>query len=230
MNNVGSISFNSGNHIPVHQTPSLPKKDNLVDSKMSSLSKTLFKGALLGLAIGGAALYYMRNSSSPDAPNSDAPKVPELPKNICTIPEYAHMCENNFGIPRKEMPQIEGGVKGDFLNFLKNQTETGLNVVRTVIKAPDLTPIQNEMNTGKILGMVKDYKAGKFDPCKEEILVIVDDKGGNGEPVNYVLDGHHRYAACYLLDRQMNVIAIVDQVKKVLNSALSFPGVTKADL
>jgi hypothetical protein len=224
MVSVKLTSFNNGNNYPVNQTEPSLNKEKAVDSKTSGLSKTLFAGAMMGLVIGGSALYYAtRNSSASENP---PPVAPQLPKNICTIPEYSEMCEHNLGVPRNEMPQIVGDV---LKHFLGNQSAAGFTVSRTLMKATDLTPIQSEMNTQKVLGMVAAFNKGVFDPCKEEILITVGDRL-NGEPLNYVADGHHRYAACYILNRAMNVIAIDDQAQNVLNNAHLFPGVTRAEL
>lgn len=141
--------------------------------------------------------------------------------NLCKTPNYAHICEKNLGIPRNQMPQIEGDVKG---NFLANQSAEGINVLHTIMNARDLTPIQNEINLGRVFALIDDYKKGRFDPCKDEIMVAIDDE------INYVIDGHHRYAACNILERSLKVVAIWDYVRDLLEKANSFPGVEKFEL
>jgi hypothetical protein len=55
-------------------------------------------------------------------------------------------------------------------------------------------------------------------------MVAVDEK------INYVIDGHHRYAACNILERSLKVVAIWDCVRNLLEKANSFPGVEKFEL
>lgn len=200
------------------------------------LPKLALKCAFAGLLIGGGVLYYMRYFSPPDASETQTlaqnttgiPPQMELPMNICTIPEYAELCKGNLGIARVDMPQILGDVQKYFLG---NYSSQGIEVLHTTMPATGLTPIQGEMNTQKIFSMMEAHRAHRFNVCEEPILVTGGDiDPTTGDPIYFVADGHHRFAACNLLDLPMEVVVIKELATKVLTDALNFPGVFRAGL
>ena len=133
------------------------------------------------------------------------------PINMCdTRPGF---CDGNLGIPRENMPQIEGET---MTNFLKYHEEQGVTVEHTTMLAKELHPTQNEINQGMVLGIVAAAKAGTFKPCEAEILVSTD---------GHVVDGHHRWAACAELDLPIHVAAVGTSIENLLATSKTFPGV-----
>ncbi len=151
------------------------------------------------------------------------PKIPSLSKNLCDNSESASLCEGNLGIPRHEMPQVSGSGKCD---FLKEKESQGVKVEKRSIPAAQLTPVQNELSRTKVAELVESFNQGSINPCKKAILVSSQNKNDN----HYVIDGHHRYAACRLIGGHQEVIAIHDNVDNLLLELETFPGVRKSGL
>lgn len=113
-------------------------------------------------------------------------------------------CRGNLGLARIEMPVLEGRYLADFLMRLKkglldldnimgtkDWLESGdgsdqVSVRKVVEPAAKLKATQREINADKAEGMAQAAREGKFDPGKEPVLMSND---------NYILDGHHRWAA-----------------------------------
>jgi hypothetical protein len=93
----------------------------------------------------------------------------------------------NMGIPRKNMPQVPTNSKTDFLQELDRR---GISVERTEVNPLDLNPVQNEIQAEKSGGIMNREEAKNADPRlvpdTGRIIVSSDD---------YVMDGHHRWAA-----------------------------------
>ncbi len=147
--------------------------------------------------------------------------------DLCQIEATRHICQNNLGVLRDDMPQVDGAVKTNYVNF---KLGTGHTVREVTLNAKTLIPIQAEMNAKIVGGMLESALNGDFDPCSAEkygpILVAQD-------PVtksNHVIDGHHRFAACNKLNGRMQVLQVVETPRKVLNELESFPGVTRASM
>ncbi len=127
----------------------------------------------------------------------DAPVI-----NLCnvTVKGSSLFCVNSKGIPRVQMPQLSGvptpGSKADKLSkddkgevslndlFEKHLVSKGVKVTKADIPATSLKASQNELNGGKVAGITGAIEAGKY---KEVRLFVSRD--------NYVVDGHHRWAA-----------------------------------
>lgn len=128
------------------------------------------------------------------APNFDLCKVTVKGTNL--------FCEESKGIPRVKMPQLGGiplpGSKADKLpknsvggvdlndQFRAMLKKRGVKITNETEKASYLKATQNELNGAKVAKMVKVLDSGgKFlgDP---RLFVSRD---------NYIVDGHHRWAA-----------------------------------
>lgn len=127
------------------------------------------------------------------------------------------LCKGNLDIPRIKMPQVADDVADNYLETLRSR---GVSVQVQTVPASSLTATQNEMNSGKVLGMVKAILNGVEDICKKPILVA---KG-------WVVDGHHRYAACALAKKDMAITHIDRNIGEVLSNLDTFPGVKVAGL
>jgi hypothetical protein len=144
-----------------------------------------------------------------------AGKAVDLPDyDLCRIhvPDTNLFCIKNKGIPRIKMPQVKGknirpGSKAAKLLAQQNEEngtpdnrevdgtaafvaylkDKGVTIKRNqTVPADKLKATQNQLVGSKVGGMMGARAAGKFDPAKDPIFVSTD---------NYVLDGHHRWAA-----------------------------------
>lgn len=114
-------------------------------------------------------------------------------------------CAENVGVPRIEMPQLGGeptpGTKADELprdernevhldaEFIKHLEGTNRDVETTHEKASYLRASQTELNGAKVAGIMRAIENGV--ELEGSIFVTKD---------NYILDGHHRWAAQVGLD------------------------------
>lgn len=127
-----------------------------------------------------------------DAPNYDLCNVSVKGTNV--------FCVESKGIPRIKMPQLKAkpspGSKADKLEkdkkgevdlgpeFVKHLRARGVKVDTTTEKASYLRASQNQLNGAKVAGMSRAYDAGTLP--RGPIFTSAD---------NYVVDGHHRWAA-----------------------------------
>jgi len=124
--------------------------------------------------------------------------------NLCDLPT---MCRDNIGINRINMPQLGGfavpgspadelpknkygGVdaKEQFANYLIN--ERGFNVTAENVPAADLKATQDELVGSKVAGIwwaMQDPNSPVSQEINNDYIFISKD--------NYILDGHHRWAA-----------------------------------
>lgn len=131
-------------------------------------------------------------------------------------------CENTLSIPRMNMPQLSAGdlslamlfnewtrvAKGEVIPdysllkgvkgvHVKDRIDMGKVKTRIVsIPAASLKATQNELNGGKISGMVQSIVSANFNKNAAKALydplVVSED--------NYIVDGHHRWAALVVAD------------------------------
>ena len=91
---------------------------------------------------------------------------------------------DNLGIMRDEMPQVPRDSKDEFIAEMTNR---GIKVTREKISPQKLHPIQAEISASKTGDIYRDImKNGHKDNDKARIVISSD---------NYVIDGHHRWAA-----------------------------------
>lgn len=140
------------------------------------------------------------------------------------------------GIPRLRMPQLGGepipGSEADklprtpwnpkevdgagvFKNYLAS---IGMKTTDEVVPAAKLRASQREMKGLSVGGMMRAYDAKEFDPAKNPIFISSD---------NYVVDGHHRWAAVVGIDARdgklgesvMNAVRVNAPISEVLHIA-----------
>jgi len=163
-------------------------------------------------------------------------KVPEKLKELCqnTAPFAKNLCKNlshplavacngNLGLPRNKLPQESGQVRS---NFLAEQEKQGIKVERKYIPAKQLTPTQNEINQEEVEYLINASKQKVFNPGEKEILVSAKNDDGK----IYVINGNHRFVACYALGLDMKVVAIDKDVHTLLDELSHFPGVKYSSL
>jgi hypothetical protein len=111
------------------------------------------------------------------------------------------------------MPQIKGPAMRDFLAFVKDH---GVNYRSAQVPVKDLKATQRDI----IPKLVGEVLADGFHrrSQKRPVLASAD---------NYILDGHHRWAAWLLDDPnvRMKLIQIMAPIRDVLKLAKAFPGV-----
>ena len=122
-----------------------------------------------------------------------------------------NICEGDLGIPRKYMPQFEE--KEDikrFSRFIKKAYH--IRSFKTTRKAEQLKPSQKEINRKRIDGLIKDNILNKVN-----IPIVV-----SGD--NYIVDGHHRWAAFRLKKPEKPIPSIVIDapIKDVLGIAVAW--------
>jgi len=129
--------------------------------------------------------------------------------------EGRDVCVGNLGISRSDMPQLKTNVLPKYLTWLQKQ---GVSVTPGTVMVGSLTPSQEELNPDK----VSELK-GKSFLSVTPILISYD---------NYVLDGHHRWAALVEEDlaKVIPVLKLGLPIQELLEATALFDGVTKVDL
>ena len=146
-------------------------------------------------------------------------KTHKLNKDFC---RKKSRCKGNKGILRVNMPQIKNIYK--FIEYIQQYytnknifTYTTYNLNKNYI----LIPTQKEINEDKALKIMEKMLKQKFS--KKNPIVISKD--------NYILDGHHRWAALKLLKKKniifdLPVIKFYIKIKKLLKYANTWNDVT----
>jgi Protein of unknown function (DUF3626) len=135
------------------------------------------------------------------APNYDLCKVTVRGTNL--------FCAESLGIERVKMPQLLGyplpgsvaatlpvrpkGSVDTTPLFLQHLAGKGYAVTETTEKAAYLRATQRELNGRKVAGVVQMLRAGPIDTPP---MIVSSD--------NYIIDGHHRWAARVALDSADN--------------------------
>jgi hypothetical protein len=150
--------------------------------------------------------------------------------------ESVRTAEYPEGISRLKMPQLGGkpvpGSEADKLPrnpwdptevdgagvFKAYLASIGMRTTDEVLSAAGLKASQREMKGVTVGKMMRDYDAGSFNPAKNPIFISSD---------NYVVDGHHRWAAVVGIDARdgrlgdstMNVVRVNAPIAEVLHIA-----------
>lgn len=140
--------------------------------------------------------------------------------NLCdvTVSGTNLFCVESKGIPRIEMPQMDEEQTKKFVKYLKEQ---GYKVKRGRELAANLRATQNELNGAKVAAnMDKIERQG--DTKAPRLIISKDD---------YILDGHHRWAAKIGIDvkdnkfdTEMKTSRVNISITKLLEEADKFTG------
>lgn len=135
-----------------------------------------------------------------------------LKKNItdvCQMPGVRSICNENLGIPRVLMPQLDEQALKNYITQKKNNYK----IESHHLPSEKLIPTQKELDATKIFRIFHEETAKKNKSvlCKQSILVA---KNKNRY---YIIDGHHRAVACRLANGQQNAIVIEDSADRVLS-------------
>lgn len=131
--------------------------------------------------------------------------------------DHKEICEAGLGVPRILMPSLDN--PKSFLNRIDNQFH--INYTDDTAKMSSLIPAQGEIRQSRAEGAAKGMD-------RETGLVEVG-KNKNGTPMyaspiiisqdNFIIDGHHRWAAAYMLgieDKSIPVIRIDAPITSIL--------------
>ena len=140
--------------------------------------------------------------------------------NLCNVSVAGTnlFCAESKGIPRVQMPQLE-----DVGKFRAHLDAAGYKTSEGKELASHLRATQNELNGGKVAAVAEKMKTD--DALRNRQIIISKD--------NYVLDGHHSWAAKVGLDAadgnlsndtKMNVIRVDIGIIPLLEEANKFTG------
>ena len=121
------------------------------------------------------------------------------------------ICKGHLGIPRKYMPQFNSPAEiRQFTRFVKKAY--GIRSHKTRKAAGELKSSQREINKKRVKGLIDDNIINKV---RVPILISGDD---------YVIDGHHRWAAYKLKapEKKMPAVVIDAPIKDVLGIAVAW--------
>jgi hypothetical protein len=121
------------------------------------------------------------------------------------------ICKGDLGIPRKYMPQFDSPAEiRKFTRFVNRVYK--IKSFKKTRKARQLKPSQGEINKKRIQGLIDE---GVLDKVNIPLVVSED---------NYVVDGHHRWAAYRLKkpNTPLPVMVIEAPIKDVLGIAVAW--------
>jgi mannose-6-phosphate isomerase-like protein (cupin superfamily)/predicted GNAT family acetyltransferase len=118
----------------------------------------------------------------------------------------------SLGVSRKDMPQINSKDVGEFVKYLKDK---GVSVSSSVINVSKVGMTQKDINVDKVRDLLGVEKANLAKP-----VIISKD--------NYILDGHHRVAALYNIDKdfRLKTIKVDLGIGDLLKTAKGFPKIS----
>jgi hypothetical protein len=142
--------------------------------------------------------------------------------NLCNVSVKGTnlFCADTKGIPRVQMPQLHG--EDQTKKFVKHLEKKGYEVEKDKVHASHLRPTQNELN-GAMVGRIA-HDLEKSGGEIKRLIVSKDD---------YILDGHHHWAAKIGVDAANNRLTDDMKVKvsrvnisitKLLKEAEEFTG------
>jgi hypothetical protein len=133
--------------------------------------------------------------------------------------KYKQAMTKSLGKKRDEMPQVDSENITDFVLHFSNKA----GVKKVDKKISSLKPSQDEINEQKVLSIVADNLEDDTDK-KETIYIISKD--------NYILDGHHRWAADLQIDSKKIVkcYKINLSAKKLIKRANSLKMTKRVDI
>jgi hypothetical protein len=143
-----------------------------------------------------------------------------------SVPGTNLFCAQSKGIPRVQMPQLDREQTKQFRSFLqpiafrKYLKGEGYKLTKTTEKASYLRATQDQLNGAKVAANIEKFET-KGGPRR--IIVSRD---------NYILDGHHKWAAVLGIDarnnrigdKDMDVTRVDISITKLLEEAEKFTG------
>jgi hypothetical protein len=142
-------------------------------------------------------------------------------QDLCRKEPTQYLCKGNIGIPREQMPQVEGDTRDHYL-FQKSREGVKISLER--LPAQSLIPVQSQISQEIVDSLVEANQRQVFKPCEREILVA------RNESHDHIIDGHHTATACKLLGGSQLAVIVQRAVNLVLNELSRFPGVSRLNL
>lgn len=99
----------------------------------------------------------------------------------------ARLTRGHGGQKRSQMPQFDGPTMEKFCAWLKAR---GIGSLERNLHLGEVRPTQRHFDAAKVRGMIEQFRSGKFPKLYAPIMVSAD---------NFILDGHHRWAAMVAL-------------------------------
>lgn len=126
-------------------------------------------------------------------------------KNLMTMNEFFETnslpnTEHNLGIGRISMPQIH---TSEFLKGIQNNPS--VSTTNMMANTQDLYPTQDQFNTEKVKTIVLGLRSGN----EQKPIIVSDD--------NYIVDGHHRWAAHNNMNIPIPIIKVNLNVQDLLS-------------
>lgn len=142
----------------------------------------------------------------------------EADADLCK--EHPELCQENVGISRDKMPQLDGSVAREFVTDLR---KSGIKVTTETVPIDSLKATQNQIDTSNALKKAVSFLKGEYPGIKNAIIVSKD---------GHILDGHHRWAGLQLAERvkgkqNMQIERVHMNIKDLLRRALNYEGVEK---
>lgn len=159
-------------------------------------------------------------------------KAPTFDLCKITVPKTNLFCQQSKGIPRAKMPQLSGppvpgspasklplDVRGEADGadqFEAALAKAGFKIEHTTVPSETLKATQSQLNGAKVAGIMGAIRHGTF--AEKELFVTRD---------NYILDGHHRWAAKVGMDSEDGVLGNqyptrVKRINMEIGQALDF--------
>jgi len=117
-------------------------------------------------------------------------------------------CEGHLGFPRIVMPQT-----GDASIFARKlRSQFGIPFSRQVVNAQSLRPSQQEINKIKVAGILQAIRDKQM---KDDSILVSRD--------NYIIDGHHRWAAykAYDPNSRIRIVMMDAPARLVIGAAMA---------
>lgn len=136
--------------------------------------------------------------------------------NLCNMKKYQNICTGNMNLTRNGMPQLTQNKQEQFLATKQSY--------RISVNPLFLFPTQSEINATKVSKIIEAKNKSNYNICTDPnmgILVVYD----NTTNKMHIIDGHHRYAACYLMNESVYVDVVHETAINILNELNRFDGV-----
>ena len=136
-------------------------------------------------------------------------------KNMMTLMEFFDSADlpnkdQNLGIKRVNMPQID---TNKFLADVENHPE--INYTKDVVDTDQLLPTQSQFNDGKVKAIVMALRSG----AEQKPIIVTED--------NYIVDGHHRWAAHDNIGAKIPVLKVGTDINSLLEFLKDKPYVVR---
>jgi hypothetical protein len=142
-------------------------------------------------------------------------------KDICQQSNMRRFCDGNLGIPRRDMPQVEGDARDAYLFHKFSQ---GTPIQSVTLPPHLLVATQSQISRDIVVRMRQSYEQGYFNPCERQVLVARNKTHHN------IMDGHHTTMACRLVGQDQQAVVIDDPDDQVLGELQQLAGGFRRDL